>query len=80
MTNVVEFLMNAPRNPRFWYFPCVDFFDVINRLSTLRVGGRAIAVERGGARVPESDHASDVTRARARELRRLAEADVRMRA
>ena len=73
MTNVAagqEFLMNVPRNPRFLY-SALDFFDNQSLIDFIESQGVPTKVERGGRVFPESDHASDVTRAFERELRRL---------
>lgn len=73
MTNVAsgqEFLMNVPRNPRFLY-SALDFFDNHLLIDFIESQGVPTKVERGGRVFPESDHASDVTRAFEREMHRL---------
>ena len=73
LTNVADgqaFLRNVPRNPRFLYsaLSCLDSAGLVELIESLGVKTK---VERGGRVFPESDHASDITRALERELRRL---------
>ena len=73
MTNTAEgqeFLRNVPRNPRFLY-SALNFFDNGALIDFIESQGVPTKVERGGRVFPESDHASDVTRAFEREMRRL---------
>lgn len=65
-----EFLGNVPRNPRF-LFSALNFFDNTALIELIEGQGVPTKVERGGRVFPESDHASDVTRAFERELRAL---------
>ena len=73
LTNTADgqaFLRNVPRNPRFLYsaLSCLDSAGLVGLIESLGVKTK---VERGGRVFPESDHASDITRALERELRRL---------
>ena len=65
-----EFMGNIVRNPRFLYasLSLIDNQGVMNLFEEL---GVKLKVERGGRVFPESDHASDITRALDRELHRL---------
>lgn len=65
-----EFLSNIVRNPRFLYaaFSLLDNRGVMELFEGL---GVRLKTERGGRVFPESDHASDITRALDRELHRL---------
>lgn len=65
-----EFLLNVPRNPRFLY-SALDFFDNQALIDFIESQGIPTKVERGGRVFPQSDHASDVTRAFEREIHRL---------
>ena len=65
LTNTVpgeQFLSNVPRNPRFLYsaLKCLDNRGVMALMEGL---GLPLKEERGGRVFPQSDHASDVTRA-----------------
>jgi len=73
LTNVAEeteFMRNIVRNPRFLFaaLNCLDNQGVMELFEEL---GVKLKVERGGRVFPESDHASDITRAFDRELHRL---------
>jgi len=65
-----EFMGNIVRNPRFLYasLSLIDNQGVMDLFEEL---GVKLKVERGGRVFPESDHASDITRALDRELHRL---------
>ena len=65
-----QFLANVMRNPRFLYasLSALSNRDVMALFEAL---GVPLKVERGGRVFPQSDHASDVTRALDRELSRL---------
>lgn len=73
LTNVAqgqEFLANVPRNPRFLY-SALNRLDSAGMVELIESLGVKTKVERGGRVFPASDHASDITRALERELRRL---------
>lgn len=57
-----QFLLNIPRNPRFLYsaLKCLDNQGTMVLMEAL---GLPLKQERGGRVFPQSDHASDVTRA-----------------
>ncbi len=63
------FLANVPRNPRFLYsaLGCLDNRSLMGLMEEL---GLPLKEERGGRVFPQSDHASDVTRALENGLRR----------
>ena len=63
------FLANVPRNPRFLYsaLGCLDNQGLMALMESL---GLPLKEERGGRVFPQSDHASDVTRALENGLRR----------
>lgn len=63
-----EFFRQVPRNPRFLN-AAVRRFGSEDVVSTLEALGTKTKVERGGRVFPESDKASDVTRALARGMR-----------
>ena len=65
-----EFMGNIVRNPRF-LFAALSFLDNQGVMSLFEQLGVPLKVERGGRVFPESDHASDITRALDRELHRL---------
>ena len=65
-----EFLLQIPRNPRFLY-SALNAFDNTDLMAFLEANGTPVKVERGGRVFPVSDHASDVTRAFAKMLKRL---------
>ena len=64
-----EFLREVPRNPRFLY-SALDLFMPEDMLALLKELGCETKIERGRRAFPVSDHASDVTRALERGLRR----------
>ena len=73
LTNTADpeaFLGSVVRNPRFFYsaFNFLDNEAVINLFESL---GMPTKIERGGRVFPVSDHASDITRALEKEIRRL---------
>ncbi|MBQ3080013.1 MAG: NAD(P)/FAD-dependent oxidoreductase [Clostridia bacterium] len=79
VTNAAEseaFMKNIVRNPRFLYasFACLDNMGLMDLIESL---GTKLKVERGERVFPESDHASDITNALERELRRLS-VDIRL--
>jgi len=65
-----EFMKNIVRNPRFLYasFACLDNFGLMELLEN---AGVKLKTERGERVFPESDHASDITNALEREIKRL---------
>ena len=65
-----EFMKNIVRNPRFLYasFACLDNVDLMDLIEN---AGVKLKTERGERVCPESDHASDITNALEREIRRL---------
>ena len=65
-----EFMKNIVRNPRFLYasFACLDNMGLMDLLEN---AGVKLKTERGERVFPESDHASDITNALEREIRRL---------
>ena len=73
-----EFLRQVPRNPRFLY-SALKLMDPEDFLRLLNDLGCPTKVERGRRAFPLSDHASDVTRALERALRREG-ADIRFHA
>ncbi len=73
LTNVAagdEFMANIVRNPRFLY-AALNGLDSAGVMALFEQLGVRLKVERGGRVFPESDHASDITRALDRELHRL---------
>ena len=73
VTNVAEeteFMKNIVRNPRF-LFAALSHLDNNGVMDLFESLGVKLKVERGGRVFPESDHASDITRAFDRELHRL---------
>ncbi len=79
VTNAQEpeaFMKNIVRNPRFLYasFACLDNTGLMDLIESL---GTKLKVERGDRVFPESDHASDITNAFEREIRRMG-ADIRL--
>lgn len=65
-----DFMRNIVRNRRFAY-AALSLMDSAGLMSLLEEAGVPLKVERGGRVFPVSDHASDVTGALERELRRL---------
>lgn len=65
-----EFMRGILRNPRFMY-AALAFFNNHDMMALMESLGVKLKVERGNRVFPESDHASDVTNALARELARL---------
>ena len=76
--SIQDFLSEVPRNPRFLYSALRAFGppDLLSLLSSL---GCETKVERGRRAYPQSDHASDVTKALEKGLRQ-AGADIRLHA
>lgn len=73
VTNACEpdqFLRRVVKNPRFLY-SALNAFSPADMMELLRRLGCPVKVERGSRVFPESEKASDVTRALERELRRL---------
>lgn len=73
LTNTAEsddFMRSIVRNPRF-LFAALSRLDNRGVMELFESLGVRLKVERGGRVFPESDHASDITRALERELRRL---------
>lgn len=73
LTNVAdetEFMKNIVRNPRF-LFAALNHLNNNGVMDLFEDLGVKLKVERGGRVFPESDHASDITRAFDRELHRL---------
>lgn len=65
-----EFFANIPRNPRFLY-SCVKQFSAEDLAQLLQRFGVRLKTERGGRVFPESDRASDITKALARYIEHL---------
>ncbi|MBQ9854583.1 MAG: NAD(P)/FAD-dependent oxidoreductase [Clostridia bacterium] len=65
-----EFMKNIVRNPRFLYasFACLDNVGLMELIEN---AGVKLKTERGERVFPESDHASDITNALEREIKRL---------
>lgn len=57
-----EFFKNIPRNPRFLY-SCYAAFDNRTLMKRIEDAGVPLKVERGGRVFPQSDKASDITKA-----------------
>lgn len=57
-----EFFKNIPRNPRFLY-SCYAAFDNLALMKRIEDAGVPLKVERGGRVFPQSDKASDITKA-----------------
>jgi len=73
VTNAAErdvFFANIPRNPRFLY-AAFSHLSNLDWMDTLESWGVPLKVERGERVFPQSDHASDITRAMERELKKL---------
>lgn len=73
LTNAAEpdaFMKNIVRNPRFMY-AALNAFDNRALMDMIGALGVPLKVERGGRVFPVSDHASDITRALEKEIRRL---------
>ena len=64
-----DFFAQVPRNPRFLR-SAMSFFDAGSIVELVEANGTITKVERGGRVFPESDKASDVTRALQRALER----------
>ena len=76
--DTADFFGNVCRNPKFLYSAVYDF-DQQAMISFLEENGCRTKVERGKRAFPESDHASDVTKALTDHLRR-AHAPIRLHA
>ena len=65
-----EFMRHVPRNSRFLY-SALSFFSPDGMMDFLKNAGCPVKVERGRRAFPQSDKASDVTKALCGEMRRL---------
>ena len=74
--DIQDFLREVPRNPRFLY-SALRMFSPADMLSLLNELGCETKIERGRRAFPESDHASDVTKALEKGLRQ-AGAEIRL--